>query len=39
MPEIHLRQSKLTYSAWEPFTKKRERIKRVKKTGDLQYIY
>ena len=39
MPEIHLRQSKLTYSVCGPFTKKRERIKRVKKTGDLQYIY
>ena len=39
MPEIHLRQSKFTYSVWGPFTKKRERIKKVKETGDLQYIY
>ena len=26
MPEMHLRQPGFTYSAWEPFTKNKERI-------------
>ena len=39
MPEIHLRQPWFTYSAWGPFTKNKERIKRIKGTGDSRYIY
>ena len=38
MPEIHLRQPQLTYSACGPFTKHKQRIK-VKETGDTNYIY
>ena len=30
MPEIHLRQSGSTYSAFEPFTKKKERMQKCK---------
>ena len=30
MPEIHLRQSGSTYSAFEPFTKNKERIQKFK---------
>ena len=30
MPEIHLRQLKLTYSACGPFTKSKERIQKFK---------
>ena len=39
MPEIHLRQSGLTYSACGPFTKNKERIQKFKQTGDSRYIY
>ena len=39
MPEIHLRQPQFVYSAWEPFTKKKERIQKLKETGDTSYIY
>ena len=39
MPEIHLRQSGLTYSACGPFTKKKEIIQKFKQTGDSRYIY
>ena len=38
MSEMHLRQPGFTYSACRPFTKNEERIKRLKKTGDSQYI-
>ena len=34
MPEMHLRQPGFTYSACEPFTKNKERIKQYKETGD-----
>ena len=37
MPEMHLRQPGLTYSAC-PFTKNKERIKRFEETGDSTYI-
>ena len=33
-PEMHLRQPGFTYSACGPFTKNRERIQKVKETGD-----
>ena len=39
MPELHLRQPVFVYRACEPFTKHRERIKKFKETGDLNYIY
>ena len=39
MPEIHLKQPRLTYSARGPFTKRKERIQKFKETGDSRYIY
>ena len=39
MPEIHLKQPGFTYSAWGQFTKNKERIQKVKETGDTSYIY
>ena len=39
MPEIHLRQPQFTYSACEPFTKHKQRIQKLKETGDTNYIY
>ena len=33
MPEIHLKQFGFTYSACGPFTKKTERMKKIKETG------
>ena len=39
MPEMHLRQPGFTYSACRPFTKNKERMKKIKETGDSRYIY
>ena len=39
MSEMHLRQSRFTYSACSPFTKHKERIKKFNQTGDKCYIY
>ena len=39
MPEMHLRQPQFTYSACRPFTKHKQRIQKLKKTGDTNYIY
>ena len=39
MPEMHLKQPGITYSACGPFTKNKERIQIFKKTGDTSYIY
>ena len=39
IPEMHLRQPGFTYTACEPFTKNKERIKKFKETGDSRYIY
>ena len=39
MPEMHLKQPGLTYSACGPFTKNKERIQKFKETGDTNYIY
>ena len=39
MPEIHLRQPQLTYSACGTFTKHEQRIQKFKETGDTNYIY
>ena len=38
MPEMHLRQPGLTYSACGPFTNNKERIQKFKQTGDSIYI-
>ena len=39
MPEMHLKQTRLTYSACGPFTKNKERIQKFIETGDTKYIY
>ena len=39
MPEIHLRQPQVTYSACGPFTKHGQRIQKFKETGDTNYVY
>ena len=39
MPEMHLRQPLFTYSACGLFTKNKERMKKIKKTGDSRHIY
>ena len=39
MPEMHLRQPQLTYSACGPFTKDKQRIQKFKETGGTNYIY
>ena len=39
MPEMHLRQPQFVYSACGPFTRHKERIKKLKQTGDTCYIY
>ena len=38
MPEMYLRQTGLTCSASEPFTRNKERIQKFKETGDSWYI-
>ena len=39
IPEMHLKQLECTYSACGPFTKNKERIHKLKETGDWRYIY
>ena len=39
MPEMHFRQLGFTYSACGPFTQNKERIKKIKETGDSKCIY
>ena len=39
MSEMHLKQPGLTYSAYGPFTKNKERFKKIKETGDTNYFY
>ena len=39
MPEMHLRQPQFVYSAFGPFTRHKERIKKFKHTGHMRYIY
>ena len=39
MSEMHVRQPGLTCRACGPFTKNKERIKKLKETGDSRYIY
>ena len=37
MPEMHLKQPGFTNSACGPFTRNKERIKKIKETGDAKY--
>ena len=39
MPEMHLRQPGFTYSACDPFTKDKEKIKKFKEIGHSRPIY
>ena len=39
MFEMHLKHPGFTYSTCGPFTKNKERIKKLKETGDANYIY
>ena len=39
MPEMHLKQSRFTYSVCGPFAKNKEGIQKLKETGDTSYIY
>ena len=39
MPEMHLKQLAVTYSACGPFTKNKERIQKFKETRGKNYIY
>ena len=36
---MHLRQPGFTYSLCGPLTKNKEKIQKIKETGDLKYIY
>ena len=39
MSDMHLQQPGFTYSAGRPFSKNKQRIQKVKETGDARYIY
>ena len=39
IPEMHLKQPGFTYSACGPFTRNKERIQKLKETGDAKYNY
>ena len=39
MPEMHIKQSRFTYSVCGPFAKNKEWIQKLKETGDKNYIY
>ena len=39
VPEMHLKQPGFTYSACGPFTKSKERIQKLKETGNTNHIY
>ena len=39
MPEMHLRQLGFTNTACGPFTKSKEKTKKIKETGDSRYMY
>ena len=39
MQEMHLRQPRFVYSACDPFTRHKERIKEIKRTGDARLLY
>ena len=39
VPELHLKQPGFTYSAFGPFTKHCERVKKFRETGNLKHLY
>ena len=39
MPEMHLEQSRYTYNAYGLCTKNKQKIQKLKETGDSRYIY
>ena len=39
MPEMHVRQPGFTYSARGLFIKHKQRVEKLKQTGDTNYIY
>ena len=39
MPEMHLKQHGFIYSAFGPFTKNKEKIKKFMQTGNTDFIY
>ena len=39
VPEMHLRDAGLTYSACRPCTKNKEKTQKFKRTGDSRFIY
>ena len=39
MPQLPLKQPEFTYSACEPFSKHRERIKKFREIGNLKHLY
>ena len=39
MPELHLKQPGFTYSACDPFTRKKERIEKFMQTGNRDFTY
>ena len=39
MPEMHLKQPGLSYSACGPFTKYKERIEQFMKTGNTDFLH
>ena len=39
MPEMHLRQPRFVYSACGPFTRQKERIKELKRAGNISLLY
>ena len=39
LPEVHIKQLVFTYSACGSFAKNKERIQKLKETGDTSYIY
>ena len=39
MPQLHLKKPGFNYSSCGPSAKNKERIQKLKKTGDTKYIY
>ena len=39
MPELHLKQPGFTYSACDPFTRKKKRIEKFMQTGNRDFTY
>ena len=39
MPQMHLRHPRFIYSICESFDKNKERIQKIKETGDSRYTY